>query len=254
MARFNIGSYRFRLSIDAVQRPQYGHLVFNAARLAKSLGYKRISVIEYGVAGGNGLLALEDHALRIEEMLGVEIEVYGFDTGKGLPPPADYRDLPFHWQEGFFAMNFAALEKRLRKAKLVLGDIKETAPSFFEVYKPAPVGAIAIDVDFYSSTVPGLEMLKAGEKYFLPRIFCYFDDTVGSEIELYNDFTGERLAINEFNDANEHIKLCPPYYLAARRKEIWHNHIWIGHFFNHSKYNAFVSRETQGTKLESSAS
>ena len=27
----------------------------------------------------------------------------------------------------------------------------------------------------------------------------YFDDIIGTETELYNDYTGERLSINEFN-------------------------------------------------------
>jgi hypothetical protein len=55
--------------------------------LGKTLGHERISVIEYGVAGGNGLRMLEEHAKKIESILGVKIEVYGFDTGKGLPQP-----------------------------------------------------------------------------------------------------------------------------------------------------------------------
>ena len=42
-------------------------------------------------------------------------------------------------------------------------------------------------------------MMKDNGKFFLPSVFSYFDDIIGSEIELYNDYTGERLAINEFN-------------------------------------------------------
>lgn len=248
--RAKIGSYPFRLSLGALERPHYAHIVFNAAQLAKRLGYSRISVIEYGVAGGLGLICLEEHAREIAKMFAIEIDVYGFDTGKGLPRPRDYRDLPYHWKEGFFAMDFDKLQKRLRKARLVLGDISETAASFFEQYRPAPIGAMAHDFDFYSSTAVALRMLAAGEEHFLPRVFCYFDDTMGSAIELYNDFTGERLAIDEFNRQNEHVKLGKPYYLlAAKRPAMWHHQIWIAHFFRHSKYNDFVSKDDQRRRI-----
>ncbi|NIP15814.1 MAG: hypothetical protein GWM88_14255 [Pseudomonadales bacterium] len=33
---------------------------------------------------------------------GVDIEIWGFDSGKGLPAPKDYRDLPYIRQEAFF--------------------------------------------------------------------------------------------------------------------------------------------------------
>jgi hypothetical protein len=51
------------------------------AHLAKALGIKRVSVIEFGVAGGNGLVALDRIAEKVEQALGIDIDVYGFDTG-----------------------------------------------------------------------------------------------------------------------------------------------------------------------------
>ena len=249
--RFSLGSYRFRLSISAVHRPHYAHLIFNAAQLASRLGYSKISVIEYGVAGGNGLISLEDHACEVEKLFPVKIEIYGFDTGKGLPAPKDYRDLPYHWKEGFFQIEEEKLRRKLKRAKLVLGEIEKTSKTFFEDYEPAPIGAIVHDFDFYSSTAAALRMLNADEKFFLPRVFCYFDDTIGDEIPLYNDFTGQRLAINEFNRETEAIKLCIPYYfmLGKYPPRPWHHQIWICHFFKHSKYNTFVSLENQQLKL-----
>lgn len=59
---FRIGSYEQRVRIGAVDRPHCGYCVFNAAVLAKKLGYPRITVLEFGVTGGNGLLNLEYHA------------------------------------------------------------------------------------------------------------------------------------------------------------------------------------------------
>jgi hypothetical protein len=242
--RLEIGSYEQRVRIGAVERPHYGYCVYNAAVLAKKLGYRQISVLEFGVAGGNGLLNLEYHAQETYKSLSIEIDIWGFDTGEGLPEPIDYRDLPYHWKKGFYKMDVSRLKARLKKAKLVLGDIRETAKDFFEKHNLAPVGAIVYDLDFYSSTRIALSMLESGEKYYLPRVFCYFDDTIGTEIELYNDFTGERLAINEFNQAHEDIKLGFPYHLLARKVvEPWFHGIRICHFFEHSRYNAFVSTE-----------
>ena len=35
------------------------------------------------------------------------------------------------------------------------------------------------------------------------RIFCYFDDVLGDEISMYCDYSGELLAISEFNETNK---------------------------------------------------
>ena len=77
------------------KRPQYIWGVLQGAALGKVLGIERISVIEFGIAGGAGLIAMERAAELAEEMVGIEINVYGFDTGVGMPKPADYRDVPF---------------------------------------------------------------------------------------------------------------------------------------------------------------
>ena len=102
----------------------------------KSLGIKRISTMEFGVAGGNGLLSLEHVALGVERHLGVEIEVYGFDTGVGLPKLNDYRDLPNLYRKGAFAMDFDGLRKRLKKAQLILGLVENTLPSSSDPRRP----------------------------------------------------------------------------------------------------------------------
>src|SRR4030095_11163560 len=68
-----------------VLRPSYTWGVLHGVHLAKTLGINRWSIIEFGVAGGNGLISLDRIAERIEAILGVGIEVYGFDTGVGLP-------------------------------------------------------------------------------------------------------------------------------------------------------------------------
>jgi len=240
--KLSLGSYRFRLAIGAVERPNYGHIVFNAASLAHKLGLKQVSVLEYGVAKGSGLLNLEYHANEIEKIIPIKIQIYGFDTGKGLPKPMDYRDLPYHWEEGFFEMNQTDLIKKLSRSRLILGNIMETRKSFFQTYSPAPIGAIVHDLDYYSSTKAALEMLHENTDYYLPRVFCYFDDTIGTPIELYSDFTGERLAIDEFNNSSQDIKITKPYYfLTSQNQPSWHSQVWIIHFFKHALYDRFVS-------------
>ena len=83
------------------------------AGLAQVLRIPRISVIEFGVAGGNGLMALQDIAARVEAIFGVIIDVYGFDTGVGLPKPTDYRDLPNVFVEGFYPMDVEKLRSAI---------------------------------------------------------------------------------------------------------------------------------------------
>ncbi|HEX3347194.1 MAG TPA: hypothetical protein VHS58_03730, partial [Acetobacteraceae bacterium] len=156
--------YPLRLEIDAVERPHYGYCVFHAAKLAKQLGHKKMSVIEFGVAGGNGLVNLEKHADETKKHLDVEIEVYGFDTGVGLPEPTDYRDQPYHWRGGLFQMDQEKLMARLRFSKVVLGRASETLPDFVEKYHPAPIGAICVDVDYYSSAIEVLRIFDLSSK------------------------------------------------------------------------------------------
>src|SRR3954462_6374205 len=93
--RFEHGSFRQRLELGALERPHYGYCVYHAADLAKKLNYDSISVIEFGVAGGNGLVILEQYAQEVAAEIGIKIEVYGFDNVPGLPAPTDYRDLPY---------------------------------------------------------------------------------------------------------------------------------------------------------------
>ena len=46
-------------------------------------------------------------------------------------------------------MNKNDLLKKLKKAKLILGNIEETSKTFFSRYKPAPIGAVIHDFDYF---------------------------------------------------------------------------------------------------------
>ncbi len=237
--------FNLRLALDIFNRPHYAYCTYYSAQQAKQLGINRISVIEFGVAGGSGLLDLEKISELVSRKTHVDIDVYGFDFGTGLTQPFDYRDLPYVWQEGFYKMNLELLKKRLKKAKLVIGDIKDTTPIFFEKYQPAPLGFVAIDLDFYSSTVYALDLFNTVDGNLLPRVFCYFDDIIGDDHTLHSEFAGELLAIKEFNDRSAYRKLCKINGLSHKRiiKEIWCDKVYALHSFNHPLYSKYIYEE-----------
>lgn len=235
--------YAERVALGLMKKPAYAYLLMRGARLARRLGFDRLTVVEFGVAGGNGLLAMERHAADIESMTGVRFDVAGFDTGEGLVPPADHRDLPYTFAAGNYAMDRAALEQRLTRAQLVLGDAGETFPEFLRSLR-APIGAISFDMDLYSATKAVLDAMRdeADEQAFLPRVPLYFDDVVGRGLQEYNDFTGELLAIGEFNEENEHTKVAEDrYFRTLPLNAEWHHGIYTMHRFKNPNYDTYVS-------------
>lgn len=244
-------SHEKKIKYGAVDRPHYGHCIYQSGLLAKRLGLDKISILEFGVAGGNGLVNIESHIRQLSGRIDIEFEIYGFDTGAGLPEPRDYRDLPYHWRGGFFRMDREALESRLSMAELVLGDVAETCPRFFDEHRPAPVGCVFMDLDYYSSTADALKIFDGASENYLPRVFCYFDDVVGTEVELYNDYTGQPGAIRDFNDSHESKKLSPVRYFNTPPviPAGWHGQIYSFHDFQHPSYCEFVSDEDQQLRL-----
>jgi hypothetical protein len=221
-------------------RPQYTWGVLQGVNLAKVLGKKRVSVIEFGVAGGNGLVNLERVAEKVEAYYDVSINVYGFDTGVGLPKPQDYRDLPNIYTEGRHPMDVNALRQRLRRAQLFIGLVEETVLAFVES-KPAPVAFVAIDLDFYSSTMHALQLLDAQQDLLLPRIHYYLDDCMGLT---FGDHNGERLAIGNFNASHDTRKISPIYGLkyflpAPFANQLWLEAFFMAHIFDHDQYAGF---------------
>lgn len=221
------------------KRPNYIWGVLQGVALGKVLGKESVSIIEFGVAEGAGLLALERIAAHVEEMLKIGIEVYGFDTGTGLPSPQDYRDCPNIWLgEGQFPMDKKNLGKRLERAALKLGPISETIPAFLRS-SPAPVSFVSFDVDLYSSTRDALKLFDAEHSRLLPRVLCYFDDIIGLT---YSDYNGERLAISEFNSSHEMRKLSPLFGLKffvpmKHARSAWPELFYFLHIHDHPLYN-----------------
>ena len=227
-----------RLDADALPRPHYAYGTYHAARQAKALGLSAISVIEFGVAAGSGLIELEKVARQVSSELDIDIQVYGFDTAVGMPEALGYKDLPYVWEKGYFQMDVEKLQSKLSGSQLILGDVAETVTSFVETHQPAPIGFISFDLDYYSSTVDAFALWDQGSKNFLPRVYCYFDDCLGDDGELHSKFTGELLAIEEFNQAHESIKIAQINgFRHKRRHQSWWNDVmYICHHFEHEGY------------------
>jgi len=218
-------------------RPQYTWGVLQGAHLGKALRYDSVSVIEFGVAGGNGLVSLERTAEIVERALGVRIDVFGFDTGEGLPKPLDHRDLPNLYSPGRHPMDVARLRRQLERAQLILGCVQDTVEGFL-ADQPAPIAFMAVDLDLYSSSVGALRVLDAHERLLLPRIHCYLDDIMGLSC---SEFNGERLAVSEFNASHQRRKvgIIPglKYFLPKPYSEqMWCEQSFMAHVFDHSRY------------------
>ena len=77
------------------------------------LGYSRISALEFGCGGGNGLLNAEMHIKEVTKLFSVDIDLYGFDAGSGLPAPTDYRDMPHYFRKVIRLLRQHPTEARL---------------------------------------------------------------------------------------------------------------------------------------------
>jgi hypothetical protein len=198
-------SVETRARWDLSARPHYLVATFFAAGQARREGIPEISVIEFGVAGGNGLLALQAETAAVERATGVVIRVYGFDAGPGGLPSfcGDYRDHPDMWKPGDYPMDVDALRPKLApRTTLILGDIRETIERFRAEFEPSPIGFIAIDVDLYSSTAAALRVLDLCP--ILQHVAIYCDDI---DLERCHRWAGELLAIDEFNENHAHLKI-----------------------------------------------
>ena len=241
--RFPYGSIDTKVRFGVYARPHYAYGVYWAAILAKRLSIPRITAIEFGVAGGRGLLALEELGMAIGRHVGVEIDVVGFDSGEGMPQPTDYRDLPHVWNAGFFKMNAPRLQAVLKSATLVLGEVAQTSHEWLEGSITSPIGFIAFDLDYYSSTRDAFTIFEGNESTHLPRVQCYFDDLACTEVGCMNEYVGEYLAISEFNAGHSSKKICRQEQFRLNRFtwENWHDRMYAFHDFAHPEYTRLVS-------------
>jgi hypothetical protein len=218
-------------------RAQYLWPLLHAAHAARALNLRRITALEFGVAGGNGLLALERAAAAATELSGTEVEIFGFDTGSGMPAPADPRDAPWLIEPSYFKMDEAALRARLQSSQLVIGPVAETVPDWLSTDHPV-IGFVAFDLDYYSSTMEAFRVLSTDADRLLPRVPCYFDDVFGYG---WTEFTGVHAAIDEFNVSHEKRKIGKIHGLRFELppeefRLPWHEKLYLAHVFDHPGY------------------
>jgi hypothetical protein len=227
------GTIRQKEQMGLLERPAYAYGLFHAADLARYLGKRRVTVCEFGVATGNGLLALINLAAKISPETGIDFRIVGFDTGAGLPRICGYADHPELWSEGDFPMiDRQALVQRIDgRAELIFGDIEDTVSNFMASLTPeAPLGFAAIDVDIYTGAKSALRCLQGAPELYLPAISMYFDDVT---FFFANRWCGELRAIEEFNHLGEFRKIDRDYSIAAKRQSPLNMYMYVFHVLDH---------------------
>lgn len=221
---FLFGSFRSKVFYDVVLRPHHAYCILKVADQAKNQGFKQIDILEFGVAHGSGLMNMIKIAERVTKTTNIKINIYGFDTGEGMPDPIDYRDHPEYYNTGDFPMNRELLEEKInKKAKLFIGPIKETLQDYLKHKSDkSPIGFVSVDVDYYSSTKDVIELFKAKAHFFLPLTYIYFDDIF---MDNHNDKCGELLAIKEFNEETQLRNIS--YHQFLENKRLFKNSNWL---------------------------
>lgn len=205
LVKYCSSSVRTHAKWDTSPRPNYLLGVLRAADQAREERIPKILAIEFGVAAGNGLLALQDAAEAVERETGIVIEVAGFDSGQGMPPvPFDFRDHTDWWIPQDYPMDVAGLKSRLKpRTRLILGPVAENVRHFVEENEVS-VGFVSFDLDYYSSTKDALPLLSGSKRRMLRRTTLYFDDI---DFFFNHQFAGELLAIDEFNATNDDVRI-----------------------------------------------
>ncbi len=225
LAVLAFGSFRARVKWDLVVRQHNAYAILKAADAARGLGLKKISLLEFGVATGAGLLNMAAIARRVQRLTGVECRLHGFDTGKGMPPARDFRDHPDMYAEGDFAMDAARLREKLpSNASLHLGEIAQTVETFLATFpETEPIGYVVIDVDYYHSARDALRVFHGKPNQYLPLTLVYLDDIW---CERHNSACGERLAVTEHN--REHPRRPIERHPFLEHGRIFRRARWLG--------------------------
>jgi len=234
------GSYRLKIYFDLVIRQQHAFGLQYATEKAVKNGIKKLTIIEFGVANGAGLINISKICKRLNKIYGVEYQIYGFDTGMGMPDPIDFRDHPELYKPGDFKMDQNKLKEILpENCHLVIGDVKETIQKFIDsdLLIENPIGFVSMDLDYYSSTKDALEIFSSNPSKYLDHFPVYFDDI---DEYSHNSSCGELLAINEFNALYRNRRIEHHNFLVLKRifkKANWINHMYFMHVLDHENRN-----------------
>ena len=226
-------------------RPHYETILLESCLEAKKLGYEEITVLELGVAGGNGIISLEKYKKKIEALYNIKINIYGFDSGEGIPSSNSEFDLPFHWKQGDFKTDKKKLEK-ITTSKIIYGDVKNSVDEFVK-YNPKNIIAIFFDMDLYTSTKDFLSQINKLQKYLCPRVYCYFDDIFNPN-HWINKYVGEQLAIEEFNSENKYLKIgLAPDSINDFKFPLAKGQLFMLNHFKHTDYKKYIGFEGEET-------
>ena len=188
---------------------------------------------------------LEHYSLVIKKFLKIDFEIFGFTLKGGLPK---YKKNPYdrlyRWGPGETPLTVKKNLKILKISKVFFGDVKNTLPIFMKknLSEDSPIGFIVYDLNYYTSTKYALDVLKGKDKFYLPRLYNYFDDNSFS-----SDDEGEVKAIKEFNKKNKK-NLSTINELAEILSINFSKWIFLGkrfrvmNSFNHKKFMNKVSR------------
>lgn len=191
-------------------RLSYSLGLLHSVYQAKVCDINHITVVELGVANGNGLESIIKTAQFLEKQFDIKFNVVGFDLETGLPHPKDFRDHPEIWQSGQFQAREIS-EFCKNNSNIVFGDLADTLPSWCNTFQ-GTLGWVSVDVDFYSSTKSAWPLFKMDPERYLPATPMHVDD-INVDL-LYNPWCGEGLALKEFND-------CHNYRKIEEKSRIW---------------------------------
>ena len=223
---------QFKNVAQRAKNMELGRIVYSlpmihAVQQAICCGYKKITVIELGVAGGNGIKNLYKISKHLHQEFGIEIDVIGFDTGTGLPEIKDYRDHPEIWSQGDFSMEYK-IDEFPTDVRLILGNVADTIPEFVKTFDGI-LGFVSLDLDLYSSTVSAFPLFEMPAHRYLPAMPVYVDDI--NVLIGYNPWCGEALAIKEFNDSH-------PMRKIEEKSSAWHvQNFHVFHVLDHAIRN-----------------
>ena len=159
-------------------RQQYAFPILYAADAAKQCGYKAVTIIEFGVAGGAGLLNMcriaDARAQPQASSLVFSVSI----PEKACRRPSTIAIFQKSFQAGDFPMDVERLKRALPDfAELVIGDIVDTVPEFLDSLSgETPIAFVAVDVDYYSSAKKALRVLTGRPESYLPIVPVYLDD------------------------------------------------------------------------------
>jgi len=232
-----------RVHLDYFPYPHYAYGVYVSCMQARMLGHSVTTVIEFGVAGGNGLIALENAALQIGSALDVEVDVLGFDNGEGMPPSSDVRDMVYWYRPTAFKMDFPRLKERLKKARLFIGLIHETVVEATRNLR-GPIGFCSFDMDYYTATADALRIFDAPSETRQPRVMIYADDIFGvHDLNIVCSSVGEERAFADFNATHPDLKIQTVRGLRHKRPVVakWNDQMFALHDFAHPFYNTPIN-------------